>query len=953
MDSEIRISPKVDTTELADMENRLKRMDDLFKSMAQSTGRVKFPWDGSGGGGGAGVGPGSGGGPSPAGATAQATAQQAQQAARQRMPKSGRRGSAGMNSGQFLTNFQNIIEPILPELDVMMQQPGGKTNAAGALREHLSRVQRIAAQPAGSTAESQAILAANQATGVNPAALANAAAQYRATNPSHGAVISQYLSAQRQAAAGGGSGSSGMGATGIVQKLAGAAGLGEFGALLGGGLAATGIGAAALGVGFVASQTRRGWSSYRQQGTAFSALSKTIGDLGESFNTLRNQINATSLGFAESMQTITAATQAIAPYVGNVGTRGLSRYMTASQSLAFSYGMNPVATGQAAAQFGQIGVLPTNSTVGQMTPAQWAALFANAVSAGSMQGRQGQVLSSLLSVSQSLAQQLAQAPNVNRLAGIMTTLNQSGNPNLQGTLGAQLLMTMNQGIQHPGLGGAGALAEYQQLNPNGKLGYFQEQYLQSQGINGRNPTTGQGNLSAILQYYQKQLPGGVHVRHGMPGEQTASVSALLAGQLGLTQPQALHVLQAFNGKSAAQENATQALANRVGPGTLTALLHKGGLNVFAGIANATGVGGPNGLNALAHQITGTLHGHVSRRFYAIEKQYQHLGAMHPTSTKQEASIQHQRALDLSHMKTTLGKSITSGPTLATSMDKLNTTMQKADANWAKVGRDFKGIVHVFSLLNQWIGGALGPHQTLRQVLNLPKSAATGRTTAYTIPGLSGVSSQVQAGATLASFVQGNQQSTLVSALVQALGGGTPSSPSPYKNTGDPSGPPPAALASYVRMARSGRATHPGVGAYNPKISALLGHLHGRNPHLTPALIDAMMTTQDQSGNPYAYNLDKNGTMDAGVMQINSSNWARFGLSGDPYNVTKNLLAGIKMLNDALNSNGGNVFKAAESYAGSGPAAVRDAQEFVTVLKRIEKNQRKALAAPAPHHQTGL
>jgi hypothetical protein len=568
----------------------------------------------------------------------------------------------------------------------------------------------------------------------------------------------------------------------------------------------------------------------------------------------------------------------------------------------------------------------------------------------------------MLSVSQTLAQQLGNAPNASLLASIMTGLNQSNNPLLQGTMGAGVLNSINSGIQSPGLGNAGALAEYQQLNPNGRLGYFQTKFLQSQGINGVSPG-GVSNFSAVLGYYQKMLPHGhVSIHHGMPSEQTASVSALLAGQLGLTQPQALNVLKAFQGRSLSQENATQSLANQMGPGTLQHLLKKGGIGVFGEIANATGVGGQYGLNALAHHITGPLHGHVNHHFYALEHQYQRLGSIHPTSTKQEVGIQHQRAQDLSQMKTVLGKSITSGPTLANSMDKLNTTMAQAGAQWAKVGRELKPLVHVLSELNLDVAKAIGSFFTAPGHAAahgfVPSNSAgqraqmTGRNTAYTIPGVSGASSQVQSGATLASFVQGNQQSTLLSKLVAALGGGTTSVPNGpphhYKNTAyvvPPTGTSTLTAAQYAQqylpIAKSSNVTR-----WTATAQKDIAHLKHLNPNLAMPEIDAILATQSK-GLPGAVGYDPNGTHDTGLMQLNSRYLATFGVNAQSVkNPQTNLAAGIKYFNHLLNTYHGNVFDAFEAYSGISHQGAQDAADMKALLQalvhhtqKVEKNTR--------------
>lgn len=897
MDNEIRIKPTLVGTDLDTFNEKLSVAEQHMQRILQYSSKITIPGV-SGGSSSAGGGVGTGGGSHPGasgGGGGTNASERATQYVQERMPPRARRthgrsgaGNASMNSGQFLTNFDNIIQPILPQLDAMMQQPGGKANATSALRQHLSHVQRIAAQPAGSSAESQAILAANQASGIDPAALAAAATQYRATNPTHGAVISAYLQAQQQAAGGGGNagGGSGTGATGILQRLTSAAGYGELGGLMGTTAAGTALGATALGIGFVANQTRQGWSNYMAQGTAFSALSKTVGTLGESFNTLRSRVDATSLGLAESLGTITAATQAIVPYTGNMGTGGLTRMMTASQGLAFSMGLNPVSTAQAFGQAAQVGILGTSGSPGSMTPAQWAALIGNATAAGSMQGRQGQVLSSMLSVSQQIAQQIAGAPNQTLLASIMTGLNQSGNPLLQGAMGAQLLGSINKGIQNPGLGNAGALASYQALNPNGRLGYFQEKFLQAQGLTGRNPITGVSNFAAELGYFQKMLPGGkVHFTKGrygsMPTEQTASVSALLGQMWGITQPQALAVLKSFNGQSLSMVNRTAQLAQTWGgPNALQHLLSHGRMNVFSEIANAHSVSGRYGLNQLAHEVTGSLHGHVSHQFYQLEKQYQHLGPGHA----------HQRATLFAHMQRVLGQSALNGPTLQTSIDRLNSTMAKATAAWVRIAKDLEPAGNYLANASKNVANNLAP------IVKHPLS-------------------------------------------LRAWGN--------FLFPGQASGSVDAALTPYLGAAQAHAGMHRSLSSYNPTVRRLLQQT-GASRKITVPLVDAIMQTQDATGNPWAAYVDNPHSMDVGLMGINSMNWKSQGIAQNPFNVTGNLRAGINILRQDLAASHGNMLEALTRYAGTGHQAHQDAVEMLVVMHKIEKHLRNAANHAVAH-----
>ncbi len=517
------------------------------------------------------------------------------------------------------------------------------------------------------------------------------------TSPAALAAQGQALKQQLQARKSTGSGKR-FGQSGLSKALLDAAGVGGATELLGAfGPAALGIGAVGYGV----TQMQQGWTNYRTQGTAFSALSKSIGDLGQSFNTLRNTVNKSGMNFAETMGTITQAAQTYAPYVGNLGTKGFTQAVMAPQSLAFSYGLNPVSTTQAFGQAAQIGITRTNSSRGQMTPAQWASLIANATSAGSMQGRVGQVLSSMLGVSQQIAQQISQAPNQGIIAGILTTLNKSGNAMLQGTNGATIAENLNSGIQHPGLGAAGQLWMYRAINPNNKLTWGQEQWTQAQGLSGVNPYTGLSNLSSVMKKIRQELPGGKLQGSRIngiwePGAATSNQLINLAPMLHLQTPeQVAAVIKAFQGQSPQQMNATAALAGRFGSNTLQTLMKKGNINTFAQIANAQHVSGPNGLQALAAHVK-TLHGSVSQSFYTVEKAYKALGLTHPTSAKQAQTIMHQRAVDLGKMKDILAGNVVHGPQLATSMDTLNKTIANTQKNWAKIAHNLVPLVNATS-----------------------------------------------------------------------------------------------------------------------------------------------------------------------------------------------------------------------------------------------------------------
>jgi hypothetical protein len=229
---------------------------------------------------------------------------------------------------------------------------------------------------------------------------------------------------------------------------------------------------------------------------------------------------------------------------------------------------------------------------------------------------------------------------------------------------------------------------------------------------------------------------------------------------------------------------------------------------FSEAVNAKGVSGRYGLNAIAKNVTGNLGGTVNPQFYALEKQYNRLGAMHPSNLHQQTVIQHQRSADLAKMRGVLGKSILGGPSLGTSMDHLNTTMNKATDKWAQVGKELQPMFHFFAKMNLGVAKGFsgtftnpatnnfGPIQgTIDQWISsllkgiFPKAfSSSAATAAFQTPGLS---SQSGLGAVLASFTQGNNQSLLTRYITASLmgtgsanaGGIVPASYTPGISTG--------------------------------------------------------------------------------------------------------------------------------------------------------------------------
>lgn len=71
----------------------------------------------------------------------------------------------------------------------------------------------------------------------------------------------------------------------------------------------------------------------------------------------------------------------------------------------------------------------------------------------------------------------------------------------------------------------------------------------------------------------------------------------------------------------------------------------------------------------------------------------------------------------------------------------------------------------------------------------------------------------------------------------------------------------------------------------------------------PQTLMLALITHESSGDWESTNQNSNGTLDAGLCQINSANWPKYNLSSNPYDVTRNLSASTSILNTALQTYG--------------------------------------------------
>lgn len=86
----------------------------------------------------------------------------------------------------------------------------------------------------------------------------------------------------------------------------------------------------------------------------------------------------------------------------------------------------------------------------------------------------------------------------------------------------------------------------------------------------------------------------------------------------------------------------------------------------------------------------------------------------------------------------------------------------------------------------------------------------------------------------------------------------------------------------------------------------------------PASLELGIVAHESGGDYLAVDIDPDGTVDAGLGQINSLHWAQLGLAADPFDPALNVAASVDILAAALQAHPGHPRTALEAYNGFGP-----------------------------------
>jgi hypothetical protein len=164
----------------------------------------------------------------------------------------------------------------------------------------------------------------------------------------------------------------------------------------------------------------------------------------------------------------------------------------------------------------------TGGSGAQMNPKEFADLLANAVASGRMQGKEGKMLEQIAQVTQMSVQSMGRAGNEKTIASFLAMGNASGNQAMINKL-PDMIGGINQGISSPS-GGYGAQALTMRAIGGGKMDYWKEQYIQSQGAFGQDEDKngvkfGATNVEKVTNQLMSTFKGDKYKTAMMIGQQ--------------------------------------------------------------------------------------------------------------------------------------------------------------------------------------------------------------------------------------------------------------------------------------------------------------------------------------------------------------------------------------------------------------------------------------------------
>ena len=240
-----------------------------------------------------------------------------------------------------------------------------------------------------------------------------------------------------------------------------------------------------------------GLAQYKDHIIQIDNEARAVKRLGEAYRDYHRDLIASGRPYGFSNNQVLALASTYSQTNGRAGTDRLLDDMQVTQGMARAYGMQATEAGSYLNQANKAGIIGPGGDISSMR--QFSGLLADAISAGRMQGREGEVMSSVVELTRAINAQRVDVKGTDLAARALTTLNATGIRGLQGDQGAALLGRMDNAIKNPGGGEAGDLFMYRALtNGQGGMSLADYSYLKEEGLAGQTPD-GRSNLQAVME----------------------------------------------------------------------------------------------------------------------------------------------------------------------------------------------------------------------------------------------------------------------------------------------------------------------------------------------------------------------------------------------------------------------------------------------------------------------
>jgi hypothetical protein len=261
----------------------------------------------------------------------------------------------------------------------------------------------------------------------------------------------------------------------------------------------------ALGGGAMYGRVSGGLDQYKAHIIQLDNEARSVKALGQAYREYSAQVINAGRAYGFSNNEVVGLSSMFSSTRGRAGAGSMIRDMQTTQGFARGNGMSAMEAGGYMNRSVQMGQIGKGGDIADMKA--FAVMIADATVTGGMQGREGEVIQSIQSLTGAISSKMVTVGGSLTAATALATMDATGIRGLQGQQGAALLGQLNSSIQQPGGGQAGDMFMYRALSGGKNMKLDDYRYLQEEGLGGVGPT-GKSSLQALMESSTKTGLGG-------------------------------------------------------------------------------------------------------------------------------------------------------------------------------------------------------------------------------------------------------------------------------------------------------------------------------------------------------------------------------------------------------------------------------------------------------------